>query len=370
MKVGLLTWHDDSSTAAYFRSAIGASGDTVVPVGLRFPHRGLPAEGLGLEPVADGLDALLFIDSPGPFWPVGLEDIGCPTAAYLIDTHQNLGLRLAYAPFFDHIFVAQRDDVPAVRDHGYPQAEWLPLAAEPGFARDPFGPRPLDVAFVGKKGEPGTPRYEVLRAVTAAFKTNDFSRSYAPAEMSDLYGRAKIVINASIGGDVNMRVFEATVSGALLVSDRLSNGLDRLFTEGEHYVGYDSASEAETVIARFLDDDAGRTGMAASGQRHALAHHTYLQRWMTIRTRLTAPEQPGRALARAAPAARRKAYAHVCSQLGRPDLVWRSTRPWLPRRDSPSNLEYAALGLGKMINRVVPITPRAMRARTRKWLQH
>jgi hypothetical protein len=91
---------------------------------------------------------------------------------------------------------------------------------------------------------------------------------------------------------------------------------------------------------------------------------------MTIRTRLTAPDQPGRALASAPPAARRKAYAQVCSQLGRPDLVWRSTRPWLPRRDSPSNLEYAALGLGKMINRVVPITPRAMRARTRKWLQH
>jgi hypothetical protein len=370
MRVGLLTYHDDSSTAAYLRSAIGASGDTVLPLGLRSPHRGLPAEGLDLEPVVDDLDAVLFIDPPGPFWPLGLEEIGCPTAAYLIDTHHNLGLRLAFAPFFDHIFVAQRDDVSAVRDHGYPQAEWLPLAAEPGFACDPFGPRPLEVAFVGKKGEPGTRRYEVLHAVTAAFKTNDFKRSYAPAEMSDLYGRAKIVINHSSGGDVNMRVFEATVSGALLVTDRLSNGLDRLFIEGEHYVGYDSASEAETVIARFLADDVGRTGVAATGQQHVLAHHTYLQRWMTIRTRLTAPDQPRRALACAAPDARRRAYAHACSQLGRPDLVWRSTRPWLPRRDSPSNLGYTALGLGKMINRVVPITPRAMQARTRKWLQH
>jgi hypothetical protein len=370
MRVGLLTYHYDSSTAAYFQSAIGTSGDTVVPLGLRSPHRGLPAEGLDLAPVADDLDVLLFIDSPGPFWPVGLENIGCPTAAYLIDTHQNLGLRLAYAPFFDHIFVAQCDHVSAVRDHGYPQAEWLPLAAEPGFAGDPFRPRPLEVAFVGQNGEPGTRRYEVLCAVAAAFKTNDFSRSYAPAEMSDLYGRAKIVINASIGGDVNMRVFEATASGALLVTDRVCNGLDRLFTEGEHFVGYHSASEANAVIARYLDDDAGRTRIASAAQQHVLAHHTYLQRWMTIRTRLTAPDQPRRALASATPAARRKAYAHVCSKLGRPDLVWRSTRPWLPRRDSPSNLEYAALGLGKMINRVVPITPRAMRTRIRKGLQH
>jgi hypothetical protein len=370
MRVGLLTYHDDSSTAAYLRSAITGNGDTVVRLGLNWPDRSLPAEGLDVRRATDDLDALLFVDPPGPFWPVGVEEVRCPTAAYLIDTHQNLGLRLAFAPFFDHIFVAQRDDLPAVRDRGYSQAEWLPLAAEPAFRGDPTAPRPVDVAFVGKLGPRGTRRHEVIRAVTSTFDTNDASITYIPAEMSELYGRAKIVINASIAGDVNMRVFEAMVAGALLVTDRVSNGLNRLFTDGEHYVGYDSASEAKRAIARFLDDDAGRTRIAAAGQRHVLAHHTYPQRWMTIRTRLTAPHHPGRALASAAPAARRKAYAHVCSQLGRPDLVWRSTRPWLPRRDSPSNLEYTALGLGKMINRVVPITPRAMRGRTQKWLQH
>jgi hypothetical protein len=29
--------------------------------------------------------------------------------------------------YHDDIFVAQRDDLPAVRDHGYSQAHWLPL---------------------------------------------------------------------------------------------------------------------------------------------------------------------------------------------------------------------------------------------------
>jgi Glycosyl transferases group 1 len=366
MRVGLFTYHDESSTAAYLRSAIGVYGDTVVQVGLHVPHHDLPAEERGLEAVEGELDALLFVDPPGRFWPAGLAEVGCPTAAYLIDTHQNLGLRLAYAPFFDHIFVAQRDDVPTIRTAGYRQAEWLPLAAEPAFTHDPLAPRPLDVAFVGQTGQTGTLRYEVLRAVTATFKTNDIGRRYAPAEMADLYGQAKIVINASVGGDVNMRVFEAMVSGALLVTDRVSNGLDRIFTEGEHYVGYDSFPEAEAVIARYLDDDAGRTRIAATAQQHVLAQHTYLHRWMTIRSRLTAPEQPKRALASATPAARRRAYAQVCSQLGRPDLVWHSTRPWLPRWDSPSNLRYTALALGKMINRVVPITPNAVRARTRK----
>jgi Glycosyl transferases group 1 len=369
VKVGLFTYHDDSSTAAYLRTAIGVHGDTVVPLGLHWPQRGLPIQGHGLENATADLDALLFVDPPGPFWPVGLDEVGCPTAAYLIDTHQDLGLRLAYAPFFDEIFVAQKDDVGAVRDSGYRQAEWLPLAAAPAFARDPMGPRPLDVAFVGQTGQPGTLRRGVLDAVTSTFETNDVGRRYTPAEMCDLYGQAKVVINASIGGDVNMRVFEAMVSGALLVTDRVANGLDQLFVEGEHYAGYSSASEAQAVIARYLDDDGSRARIAAAAQQHVLAHHTYLHRWITVRNRLTAPDRAVRALASAPPATRRRAYARVCAWLGQPALVWRSTRPWVPRLDSPSNLGYTAVALGRMTNRVVPFTPRAVRARIRHWRQ-
>jgi hypothetical protein len=369
LKVGLLTYHDESSTAAYLRHAIEACGDTVERLGLDWPRRGLPAAGLDVGEASHDLDALVFVDSPGPFWPAGLDDFSGPTAAYLIDTHQDLRLRLAYAPFFDHIFVAQRDDVPAVRRHGYRQADWLPLAADPAFRSDPRSTRPLDVAFVGKTGNPGTQRHEVLQAVTSAFKTNDINRRYDPAELSRLYAQAKIVINASIGGDVNMRVFEATVAGAMLVTDRVANGLDELLIEGEHYAGYESASDAVDVIARYLDDHAGRTRIATAGQQYVLAHHTYVHRWLTIRSRLTAAEQPKRALASAEPAARRRAYAHVCALIGRPDLVWRSTRPWLLRRDSARNLGSTAAAAGRMTNRVIPFTPRAVRARARRWAQ-
>jgi hypothetical protein len=363
MRVGLLTYHDESSTATYIRSAIQASGDDVVELGLRWPRRGLPNEEHDLGSAATTLDALLFVDPAGPFWPAGIEDIGCPTAAYLIDTHQDLGLRLAFAPFFDHIFVAQRDDVAAVRERGYPEAAWLPLAAEPRFAGDPLAARPLDVAFVGQPGLPGSLRHEVLRAIASAFNANDVRQRYTPTEMADLYGRAKIVVNASLRGDVNMRVFEATVAGALLVTDRVSNGLDQILTENDQYVGYDSAAEAVATIRRCLDDDDTRVRVAASAQRHVLAHHTYMHRWISIRDRLISAGEQRRALLSASPAARREAYARVYDRLGRPDLVWRSTRPWLPRRDSLSNLRHVAMALGRLTNRVVPVTPRAVRAR-------
>ena len=50
-------------------------------------------------------------------------------------------------------------------------------------------------------------------------------------------------------------------AGALLVTDRIGNGLDELLTEGEHYVGYDTAEEAVTQIERYLADEDARAGL-------------------------------------------------------------------------------------------------------------
>jgi glycosyltransferase involved in cell wall biosynthesis len=366
VRVGLFTYHDDTSTASYLRNAMDTCGDDVVPLGVRSPDAS-PTDVRGFADAAAGLDALLFVDPPGPFWPAGLEEIECPTAAYLIDTHQDLGLRLAYAPFFDELFVAQRNDVAAVHDAGYPGARWLPLAAEPASARDPVGSRSLDVAFVGKLTDSGTLRRRVLDTVAATFETNEIRRSYSPSQMCELYGQAKIVVNASVSGDLNMRVFEAMVSGALLVTDRVTNGLDLLFVEGEHYVGYSSPSEAQAVIGRYLDDKDERVRIATTAQRQVLERHTYRDRWRTIREQLTPGNSMTRALASASAETRRRAYAHLCARLGKPSLVWRATKPWTPRVDSPSNLFATAVALGRMTNNVVPFTPRAVRARTRRW---
>jgi hypothetical protein len=354
VNVGLFTRHDDTSTARYIHAAIENAGDHVTR---------LDGTGSGARDV----DTLLFVDPPPARWPIGLEDLPCRTAAYLIDTHQDLGLRLTYAPFFDEIFVAQCNDVAAVRAAGYPHAQWLPLAADRTFARDPNRWRPLDVAFVGKLGDPATARHQVLDAITTMFHTNDVHRNYSPGEMRELYGRAKIVVNASIAGDVNMRVFEAIVSGALLVTDRIGNGLDELFTEGEHYVAYSSAGEAQAVIAHYLTAGEERIRIAAAGQRRVLARNTYDHRWFAVRERLTTSTEATRALASASVEARRKAYARVCARLGRPAQLWRATKPWTARTDSAANLFYTAVALGRRTNRIVPITPRAMRARSRQW---
>jgi hypothetical protein len=93
--------------------------------------------------------------------------------------------------------------------------------------------------------------------------------------MGQVYSSSKIVFNKSIGGDVNMRVFEALAAGALLITDRIGNGLDHLLTEGVHYVGYDTVEEAVEQIDRYLADEPARARIADAGQALLQTRHTY-----------------------------------------------------------------------------------------------
>jgi spore maturation protein CgeB len=100
-------------------------------------------------------------------------------------------------------------------------------------------------------------------------------------DMYRLLARARIALNRHIdvaeGHANNMRLYEATGMGALLVTDDGAN-LGELFDPGEEVVTYRDAAELEAVIARYLDDDGARRAVAAAGQRRTLSEHTYERR--------------------------------------------------------------------------------------------
>jgi len=193
-----------------------------------------------------------------------------------------LGFREIFARHFDHVFVAQRDYVTGIAASGHSGVRWLPSAGDPGLHFVRGLPRDIDVGFVGKHGAPGTERHRVLTEVLGRFRTNPQDRSYTPQEMGVIYSRSRIVFNKSIGGDVNMRVFEAMAAGALLVTDRIGNGLDELAEEGTHYIGYDTADEAVAQIRRYLEDEDGRARIARQGRELLLARHSYAARLREI----------------------------------------------------------------------------------------
>lgn len=250
------------NTALYFEQASRAAGHAVSVTQM--------AEAVG---TAGPFDFFLAVDP----WFEGeriLPGLACPTAVVLIDVHRDLPTRAMFARLFDHVFVAQREQA-AVIARTHDSVHWLPLAGDPAVHFVPDLPRDIDVGFVGKLGAPGTERHAVLSHVLGRFRTNDYARPHTPWEMGQVYSRSRIVFNKSIGGDVNMRVFEALAAGALLVTDRIGNGLDELLTEGEHFVGYDTAEEAVAQIERYLADEAERARIAQAGQDLLRARHTY-----------------------------------------------------------------------------------------------
>ncbi|MCX5757055.1 MAG: glycosyltransferase [Candidatus Hydrogenedentes bacterium] len=92
--------------------------------------------------------------------------------------------------------------------------------------------------------------------------------------MAEIYAQTKIVVNACVNRDVNMRVFEGMASGALLVTDE-ADGLEDLFEEGKHLVVYHRDEDAIGLIERYLEDADARERIAAAGAVLVRAQHTY-----------------------------------------------------------------------------------------------
>jgi spore maturation protein CgeB len=75
----------------------------------------------------------------------------------------------------------------------------------------------------------------------------------------------------------NMRLFEATGCGALLMTDAKRN-LDDLFRVGVEVVAYRDVDEAVALVEQYLEDDEARERIARAGQQRTLQEHTYAQR--------------------------------------------------------------------------------------------
>jgi len=306
-------------------------------------------------------DDLLFFIDPAPAWPLGLEQAPCTTVAYLIDVHQDIYSRLLMARFFDAVFVVQKEYVAAFESIDHPNVFWLPLACDQDIHVTPCeSSRPLDVGFVGQIGRKGTRRNDILTRVLPQFKTNDYLRFYPPREMSRIYGQSRIVFNVSVNGDLNMRFFEGMAAGALMVTDRIGNGLGDMFEEDRHYVGYTSVDEAEEKITYYLDHDEARFRIAYNGQKAVLAEHTYSHRWREIVERLPRIIHGTAPVRRYSKKELGRIYADIYSSLRQP---WRLNGV-ISRYGCSVPIALASFkAWGRWLNSYVPLTPNAVMTR-------
>jgi spore maturation protein CgeB len=99
--------------------------------------------------------------------------------------------------------------------------------------------------------------------------------------MLRLLARARIVLNrhGRVAAEYanNMRLYEATGMGALLLTEDKRN-IGELFEPGTEVVVYEDKRELVDLVSYYLEHEEERRRIAAAGQRRTLRDHTYAVR--------------------------------------------------------------------------------------------
>jgi hypothetical protein len=211
-------------------------------------------------------------DSVGRNAPCNLGALGCPAVLVVGDTHHQPGaiqrlLRYAMSEPFEQIVLGYtRQHAHFFVEAGLPRVRWLPGFYVRRMAAEPIAVPEFEMSFVGSFGERHLRRRELCRRLLDAGLPLALLTERA-AIARRIHRQSRISLNCSLNGDLNLRVFETLESGSLLLTDRLSPqaGLDRLLTEGEHFVAYDGIEDCLAKGRALLADRARAADIARAG---------------------------------------------------------------------------------------------------------
>ena len=245
----------------------------------------------------DADDILVLADKSLPPALLGVEDFPCLTVFYSVDSHIHSWHPL-YAQAFDLCLVSLRDNLENFGKGrlGEEQLLWMPpcLLTRPVSPDAPEAAEKLwDLLFVGKADPAVNPgRVDFLR------RLKDFlpGLHHRRGDYVRLYPQARLVLNHSIAGDLNFRVFEALGSGACLLTPRLRHGLEDLFTDGRDLFLFDQEDPAglADLAKDLLLAPERRMIVARSGFQKVMQGHLAGHRAAVLSDRLRAWRESGR----------------------------------------------------------------------------
>ncbi|MBW8001522.1 MAG: polysaccharide deacetylase family protein [Planctomycetes bacterium] len=101
-------------------------------------------------------------------------------------------------------------------------------------------------------------------------------------DMYQVYANSKIVINRhalSYAGEYanNMRLYESTGMGAMLITDARRN-LGEIFEVGNEVAAYQSPEQCAKLVKHYLEHEDQRQRIAKKGQQRTLSEHSYSHR--------------------------------------------------------------------------------------------
>lgn len=279
-------WNSPFMMGWYYRRALLGLGTDLKTAGSGFhgavcDHPLEPGAPLGPVATRGHFDFYVqFYSKPG-FMPADLPRLAIPKAWYVYDTHIHAAEIATIAHLFDLVLCPEERDRERLLSHGCPRVEVLPFAAEPEtYFREigPRGSRPHKLGFAGSaKGHPRLEeRARFLRAIGERHPLRVEHRTMSGGQVADFYGQCEVVVNHAIAGELNMRVPEALMSGATLLTPMVE-GL-RGFVDTEKSLCAFTPGDVFERIDFLLSHPAEAEALARHGQCEALAKHTYAHR--------------------------------------------------------------------------------------------
>jgi hypothetical protein len=268
----------------WFASELRALGHEVLTCGMR-PHLEyqipLPLVTINdlLTQLPNGFrpDRIVWLDNSAPNAVLGLEDCEIPCLMYSVDTHHHSAIHAASAVGFDHVCGAQKDLLEHFSDSLTPTS-WLPLwASEYVEASEEKNYGAVFVGTLNRKLNPARVAFFEAMQQLISIKVIE-------GHFPTIFPKAEIVLNQTVRGDLNFRVFEAMMCGAMLLTERIGNGLLELFEEGVHLVTYsaqDPLDAAEHVRSLIAQPKLMRS-IAQQGRSEILLKHTAMHRALTL----------------------------------------------------------------------------------------
>jgi Glycosyl transferases group 1 len=244
-----------------------------------------------LHAIIEGLpsrpDAIIFYDDSAPLPLTHFADVAIPTLFYSVDTHHHHVLHRIIGRGFSHICYAQKDYENKLRTSGRPLT-WLPLWASNVYT--PTTPKTLDVCFVGTLNAILNP--ERVAFFKALEKLHPLT--VVTGNWGDYYPRSQIVINQTVKGDLNFRVFEAMGSGAMLLTESSGNGLLSLFSDKQHLCTYrrSDAHDAAAILKELLSNPYKIKEIADAGYHEIHSSHLAIHRAETLLSILASLSPP------------------------------------------------------------------------------
>jgi glycosyltransferase involved in cell wall biosynthesis len=228
-------------------------------------------------PAAQRPDVVIaLVDASWRNQPRNLAAFRGPKALLVADTHHldspliGMFRYAATEPYDRIVFLYDRHHMGFFRSAGFRNLYWFPGLTFPhddAAVKAARGrKREKRIAFVGQAGKFHPQRARLLGALEARRLPVD-QRPLPQREALGFYGGSLLGFNASLNGDLNLRVFEILASGAALLTDRLApeSGLLELFADGGDLLTYGSGSELAECAAHALAHPQQTAAVGAAG---------------------------------------------------------------------------------------------------------